>query len=130
MQGARSISFKQFMAALPLLAAARGCDVAEVGRPAGHSHGQLCLLRPGRWTRRARPVRSGVWNPPTRPPTRPFDDHKHPFALSPTLDPHLTVQVRMLVAAAGGPVRRGTTPLAVRFHDEHQQQQQQQGGKA
>ena len=29
------------------------------------------------------------------------------------------MQVRLLVAAASGPVRRGTTPMAVRFHDEH-----------
>jgi hypothetical protein len=26
-------------------------------------------------------------------------------------------QVRMLVAAADSPARRGTTPLSVRFHD-------------
>ncbi|KAL4420105.1 hypothetical protein ABPG77_000586 [Micractinium sp. CCAP 211/92] len=51
---ARSIGFKQFLQALPLLAAARGCEVDEV---------------------------------------------------------------RLLVAAADGPMRRGTTPLAVRFHD-------------
>ncbi|KAI3427918.1 hypothetical protein D9Q98_006310 [Chlorella vulgaris] len=53
-QGARFITFKQFLQALPLLAAARGCEEQEV---------------------------------------------------------------QMLVAAAEGPVRRGTTPLSVRFHD-------------
>lgn len=31
--------------------------------------------------------------------------------------PPRCVQIKLLVAAAEGPVRRGTTPLAVRFHD-------------
>lgn len=111
------MTFKQFMQALPLLAEGRGCDEKEVrgrGLCSAAQHSAACLP-----LAKAPAVHSAPKSPPpprvlTVSARLPSLHHAHrPSSVPPSPAP----QVRMLVAAASGPVRRGTVPQQVKFHD-------------